>query len=275
MNIKEKIDDFNKRWKLIPNTSYDEEFQKFKTRIINIIANIDSEVVDEGIVMFCNLVSKSVEWLSNSQSRWSLNIIKTFKEEKNEVEFYRLIEIIFLLKYSHTNSIIHKFDSFRDNYYNLIKEAIDYSNVNVSIIKKGEDVILFPRGEKLLDERLVDEVITFLNSESSKHFIEALKFYQKTNHIKSAESLRRALEEYLRFKLNNAKGLDANISELQTKLKTDGRDPMIRNIIFQTFNYLDKYFNENSKHNDGEIDEAENEYLIYQVGLLLRFIHKV
>ena len=48
-----------------------------------------------------------------------------------------------------------------------------------------------------------------------------------------------------------------------------------RNIIFGTFNYLDKYFNENSKHGDGNINEPENEFLIYQVGLFMRYIDKV
>jgi len=50
---------------------------------------------------------------------------------------------------------------------------------------------------------------------------------------------------------------------------------VIRNIIFQIFKLLDRYFNENSKHQDGAINEAENEYLIYQTGLLLRYVDKV
>lgn len=58
------------------------------------------------------------------------------------------------------------------------------------------------------------------------------------------------------------------------KLKSDGRDPQVRNVIFQVFSYLDQYFNENSKHKDGDIDSAENEYLIYQIGLLMRYLDK-
>lgn len=78
----------------------------------------------------------------------------------------------------------------------------------------------------------------------------------------------------MKFKLNNGKGLDASISELQKKLKEDKRDPQLRNIIFATLNYLDTYFNENSKHKDGDIDESENEYLIYQIGVLMRYVNK-
>ena len=118
----------------------------------------------------------------------------------------------------------------------------------------------------------------FLNKESQKHFVDALTFYlnfSKTNAIKSAESIRRSLEEFLRFKLQNQKGLKENIIELQKRLKSDKRDSSLRNIIFHIFTYIDDYFNENSKHNDGNIENSENEFLIYQSGLLMRYIQKV
>jgi len=46
-------------------------------------------------------------------------------------------------------------------------------------------------------------------------------------------------------------------------------------VIFQIFSYLDQYFNENSKHQDGDIDEIENEFLVYQTGLLMRCLNRV
>jgi hypothetical protein len=125
---------------------------------------------------------------------------------------------------------------------------------------------------------LVDKTFSFLNETSSRHFIDALKSYQKltpADSIKSAESLRRSLEEFLRFKLGNQQGLAANIQELTKRLKTDKKDPVVRNVIFQTFSNLNQYFNENSKHKDGDIDDVENEFLIYQIGLLMRYINRV
>ena len=129
-----------------------------------------------------------------------------------------------------------------------------------------------------MDEKLVNDVLEFLPTESSGHFVSALKFYEECgneNCIKSAESLRRALEEFLRFKLNNTMGLQQNIKETGKELKKRGGDAQIRNIIAQIFGYLDQYFNENSKHNDGEIDEPENEFLIYQIGLLMRYLNRI
>ena len=55
-------------------------------------------------------------------------------------------------------------------------------------------------------------------------------------------------------------------------MKEDKRDPVIRNIISQVFSYLDQYFNENSKHANGDINNIENEFLIYRIGILMRYI---
>ena len=149
------------------------------------------------------------------------------------------------------------------------------SDVNVAITITNGDVILYPKGEDKLDEKLVNETLSFLNSKSGTHFEQALKFYQSNNPVKSAESLRRTIEEFLRFKLNNNNGLDSNITELTKKLKDENNDIQVRNIISATLRHLDVYFNENSKHNDGDITEPENEFLIYQTGLLLRYINRV
>lgn len=273
-DTKRKIKNFNKRWNIISEEDHKKEFSKFKTRIQNILYEVDKSVVEEGIIQFCNLIGTPVEWQHTSMNRYSLNIIDAFKRETNESEFYRLIEYLFIIKFRDPNSIFYNSRSSQENYFHLIKEVIDSSRVNVSILINGEDVILIPRGEELLDKILVDEVLTFLNKESNIHFVNALNFYKKPDSVKSAESLRRSLEEFLRFKLKNDKGLNNNITELQKNLKTDGIELQIRNIIFSTFNYLDQYFNENSKHKDGDIDEVENEFLIYQTGVLIRFIDK-
>lgn len=275
MGTKEKIETFNKRWDIISEEDYSIEFQKFKTRILNVLSEVDSNVKEEGIIHFCNLLGKPFKWEYYSQGKYSLNIIDAFNKENNENEFYRLIEYLFQIEFDSANPYLHNFKSFRENYINLIKEIIDYSNVNVTLLKKDGDIILTRKGEKAFDKKLVDDVVKFFDEKSLKHYTDALQQYRNNDPIKSAESLRRTLEEFLRYKLNNDRGLDGNISELQQRLKVDGKDSQVRNIIFQTFNYLDKYFNENSKHKDGDINEAENEYLIYQAGVLLRYIDKV
>jgi len=275
--IRKKLEEFNKRWNISDEQNYAQEFSKFKVRIINIFEDIDIHVNDEDIKLFCKILGIKEVWHSSPYSfggHWSKNIINALKNEDNEREFYRLLQIIFYLpiKSSYKN---RGYEYGKNLLFKETKEALNLSNVNLTITMQGDDVIFYPKGEKEFDEKLVNQVLIFLNDESQRHFIDALKFYETgdpNNAIKSAEELRRSLEEFLRHKLRNKLGLDKNISELIKKLKADKRDPVIRNIIFKTFDYLDKYFNENSKHRDGDINSAENEFLIYQMGILIRYI---
>jgi len=278
MDIKRKLQEFNRRWNLKEDLSEEEEFKKFKTRVLNIFRDIDYYVTEEGIALFCNILGIPEEWNYQPYGdyKWSKNIINSLIKEDNPLKFYRLLEIIFCLPIKTHYSYYNEVKYSKEILAQKLAEAIHFSNINLAMkVKENGEIILYPAGEKELDQKLVNEVLSFLNEESQKHFIEALKFYRVRNYVKSAESLRRSLEEFLRFKLKNQKGLKKNIDELLKKLKGDKRDPLIRNIIFQTFSYLDQYFDENSKHKDGDIDEPEIEYLIYQTGVLMRFIVKI
>lgn len=265
MNIKERMEKFNRRWNITSSDSYEESFKKFKRRILNILKDIDSHVTEDSINVFCQYYGIEER---------SKNIIDRLNRENNEKEFYKLIELIFTLditsEYVYRGSCTYS----KNILFDEVANAVNISDVNLAITALDDEIILYPKGEKKLDEELVDYVLSFLNEESGKHFIQSLQFYQSKDYIKSAESLRRSIEEFLKSKLKNSKGLQANIIELQGQLKKDGRDVQIRNIISQVFIYLDKYFNDNSKHNDGNINESENEFLIYQIGLLMRYINQ-
>jgi len=280
-DILKKINKFNKRWEIIDDLTYEEEFKKFKTRVLNIFLDIDNHVTDEGISKFCQILGIPEKWKYAlvGYRKWTKVIIDSLLQENDENKFYRLLQIIFSLpiQTQTTSDYFGEIVYSRDILYRKLADAIKFSKVNLAITKKDEEIILFPRGEEKLDQKLVEEVLSFLNDKSNKHFVDALNFYEKgvkKDRVKSSESLRRSLEEFLRFKLKNQKGLDKNIEELQKRLKADDRDPSIRRIIFQTFSYLDTYFNENSKHKNGNINEEENEFLIYQTGLLMRYIKK-
>jgi virulence-associated protein VagC len=275
MNLKERMEKFNKRWDVTSDDSYQESFSKFKIRILNIFKDIDGRVARASISSFCQYYGIKEVWRSQpfGDRSWSTNIIDRLDGESGEKEFYRLIEIIFSLDITTTSNYDGRPLYSKNTLFNEVVEAINFSDVNVSIVSKDDEIILYPKGEQMLDEELVNLPISFLSEGSGNHFVQSLQLYQEKKYIKSAESLRRSLEEFLRYKLKNTKGLDANILELQARLKSDGRDVQIRNIVGSIFSYLDKYFNENSKHNDGEINDPENEFLIYQAGLLLRYIN--
>lgn len=279
MDIKEKLSNFNKRWSFEDVSSYEEEFEKFKKRVLNIFSDVDNHVTEEGIKQFCQILGITEKWQYLTFDRkQSKNIVSALVQEDNEKNFYRLLQIISFLPIRTSVAIGVGATSYsRQKLFRQLGEAIDFSNVNLAMVVENEEVVFRPKGESKFDEILVDQVVSFLNPASQKHFINALELslnFSPENSVKSAESLRRSLEEFLRYKLKNQQGLDKNIQELGKKMKEDGRDSVIRNIVFQNFSLLDQYFNENSKHKDGDINEVENELLIYQTGVLMRYLEK-
>lgn len=268
-NLIEKNKHFNKRWNIDGSTNYELEFNKFKTRILNIFSDIDDKLTDNSVLRFCNFFGIPISDFGN-------NIINALSSENDEKNFYKMLEIIFCLGFEGEGPYERFKPEYKQSLLPPFIEAVRISNINLEVAIDGNDLILYPRGEKLLDEILVNKVLSFLDGSSYNHFVDALKFYDKAQpkyYIKASESLRRTVEEFLRLKLENDHGLDKNITFLQSRLKEDKRDIEIRKIIFSIFSYLDKYFNENSKHKDGDINSSECEFLIYETGLLLRYIN--
>lgn len=276
MDFKQKYKAFKKRFG-IADAQLDpvKEFQLFKQRILNVFELIDVQVEENGVARFCTLLGKKIIRYQGV-SKHFYNIRDALNSETDEAQFYFLIELIFSLPF--VTESYNRRVFYRHDLYQKVEEAFYISDINASITKIKEEVIVYPRGEEVLDKGLIEDVFSFLNEASQKHFVAALNFYKqrtKESFIKSAESIRRCVEEFLRFKLDNQRGLVENIREIQKRFKDEKISTEIRNIITQVFSYLDKYFNENSKHNDGDIDEVENEFLLYQSGLLMRYMDKV
>jgi len=274
MNFKEHKKDFNKRWNITLSNSPEEAFKKFKQRILNILQlqKMMDLIRDRIVFDFCQYYGIKD---TQKEDYYDHSVINRVLAENTEKEFYRLIEVILCLVNIEEMNLLSPCNREAQFLKEKVKQAVELSDINVSIVENSKgQIILYPKGEKELDEKLVNTVLFFLNEKSNKHFEEALKFYQSKKPVKSAESLRRSLEEFLRHKLENTKGLKANIETLQKQLKNNSHSE-IRNIIFQNFKYLDKYFDEHSKHNDGNIKEPENEFLIYQTGLLMRYINEI
>ena len=285
MNFKKHSKDFNKRWKIIPSDSPKESFQQFKQRVLNIFKNIKSDrhilgilqtgideiVTKKSIFDFCQNLSIDIKWRQRQIiiyfEEYSTNIIDYLNNEDNEKKFYKSIEIIFMLDF------IEHHKQKKSTLLNEVKEAVDMSNLNITATKTENGIILYPKGEEKLDEELVNKIFSFLDKESSKDFEKALKFYDRKNFRESANNLQSSLENYLRYRLKNKKGIKENINTVQKNLKEIKNPSEIRNIIATIFDYLNKYFDDNSKHWD-KVMEPENEFLIYQTGLLLRYIDR-
>ncbi len=276
MDLAEKIKSFNKRWNIEENIGPVEKFSKFKNSILDIFLDIDRYIDKENIGLFCRALGIREYWRSvGIDSIIGKNIINSLEGEDNFEKFIRLLEIIFSLDIRGLRGYRGELIFSREKLIKKMKEAVYFSGVDIEIsVNKNNDVIFYRKGEELLDKELVNKVLSFLDDKSNKHFEDALKFYQNKEYVQSAEELRRSLEEFLRFKLKNNNNLKVNFDNIGKELKS-GVDVKIRNIISQIMIYLDDYFNENSKHKDGNLDENDNEFLIYQSALIMKYVNEV
>ena len=55
MITKQHIDEFNQRWDIHDEENFEQAFQGFKNRIMNIFSDIDDLIHDVGIRKFCNI----------------------------------------------------------------------------------------------------------------------------------------------------------------------------------------------------------------------------
>ena len=185
LDFRRKKKEFFKRWDLDDETNSYEELVKFGNRLF-------------GLQEFRHYDLRGAEndfYLVTGISKNHQNVITFLNQQFSQcVENNKIDEV----KLKHWFWFLEVFlTTIRKNLQTKISRAIDISDINLSIQITDDEVILFPRGEEELDKKLVDEVLSFLDSKSQKHFIDALKLYQKQDWIKSCESIRRAIEEFL------------------------------------------------------------------------------
>lgn len=269
LNWKNKKDSFNKRWNIAETIDSSIIFLQFRTRILNIFNDIDKHVYSDGVKIFCQYFSIIYDENHHGYIRGALISVS------NIVDLYEMLEVIFALDiYDNSHYIAAEYKDKRW-YLREAKEVFEISNLETRIVEtKEHEILIIPDREEKLDKELVDLALSFLDENSNSHFLSALKFYEQKRWVKCSESIRRSLEEYLRNKLKNEVGLKENISNLGKILKKENSSVQIRNIIITIFSYLDSFFNENSKHKDGDLDESDAEFLIYQTALLMRYIEK-
>ena len=88
--------DFNKRWGITEELDYEEEFKKFKTRILTIFSDIDNHVENEIVEDFCNRLGIPVAWEYDQYDYRNLgtNIIDTLGRTNEEKKFYFVLELV-------------------------------------------------------------------------------------------------------------------------------------------------------------------------------------
>ena len=281
MTIPCKIKNFYKRWNIV----YDEDkkFMDFKNRALSTIDDTLGELFlsDNNLERrFLKLIAKHFpqskiggfqnisKTLENINVKEFKNcpIYKVISEENDFVEFIKCLQSLFYLGLD---------SEIEGELYLGFKEDIELSLLDIQIKRiKGDNIIFYPKGAKLLDEKVVNDVLDWLISypEVQKNFKAALEKYQNKIYQRNLiDDLRLSLELSLKKILNNYVNLNNQEKPLSEHLEKKNVPKVLRNMYWKLINYYDKYQNNYAKHDD-KVGSSEIEFIIYLTGIFIRFL---
>lgn len=190
----------------------------------------------------------------------------------------------------------------------LLQELIDVSGVDINVIYSTNneglvEIDFFPKGSKLLDDRLVTETYHLLLDNSRAQYRKALQCYLNKDYENSANHLRKTLESWLKSVFNIEKTLDKIVTNQQyhikkiIKAKVTEKHGADKDSTLTQLAYIDKFIDHTVPvlselfakyeipHNDGGLKhakteivsllDAEVEFMIYQTGAIIRLINKL
>jgi len=283
MTISCKIKNFYKRWNIV----YDEDkrFTDFKNRALSTIDNTLGELFlsDENLERtFLKLIAKHIPQskiglFQNVYKAAEIVGVKEFRNspvykvisgENNFVEFIKYLQVLFWLELD---------SKAKEELYLGFKEDIELSLLDIQIKRiKGDNIVFYPKGAKLLDKKVVNDVLDWLTSypKVQKSFKSALEKYQgKIYQRNLIDDLRLSLELLFKEILNNNKSLENQEKLLSEYLEQKNVPKELRNMYWKLIDYYAKYQNNYAKHgNKDKVDSSEIEFIIYLTGTFIRFL---
>lgn len=286
-----KIKNFYKRWNIV----YDEDkkFTDFKNRALSTIDDILGEffLSDKNLGRrFLKLIAKHSPQskihtqiglgaigrnLSELMSSSKVEVVK-FKdslvykfisEERDFIKFIQYLQSIFWLDLDL---------EVKGELYLGFKEDVELSLLDIQIKRiKGDNIIFYPEGSKLLDEKIVNDVLDWLilYPKVQKSFKSALEKYQNKIYQRNlVDDLRLSLELLIKKILNNRKkSLENQREPLSGYLEKKNVPKELKNMYWKLIDYYAKYQNNYAKHED-KVDSSEIEFVIYLTGTFMRFL---
>jgi hypothetical protein len=288
-SLQESIKRFNKRWKI----PYDDriEFTRFQSRVLlsfdkhldYILSNTSLGTAYMKLVGLPPLSSKELRPLDESY--------KPVKFHDTEIWYYishvsdlrelvRCVQCVFWLEpYGDPDELeFWDWGDKMDAFFESITTDINISRVPVNA-NRSNDILFYPKGAKLLDQKLVNDVLDWLPTYSPKsrqYFESALSEYLTKHYRDSIDKMRVSLETFMRHLLRTRKSLENQKSLLGTYLENKKVPSDMRNAYSAILYQYTVYQNNVAKHphdrNAPEPTEDEAEFIIYQTGLLMRFL---
>lgn len=286
VEIYSELEKFNTRWNIKIND--EEKFSTLKNRVNVCLQNILGQLIYSQDIEYELLTVKgSAEIPRNTPSIVTAgilfgkesNVIKELLNSKTEIDFFRNLQVLFLSSYIG--------DSLKEELgyeINNIIKASGYSNI-VFIKKEENKFLIYPVGEKVLDEEIVNKTIEGLENYKTAYeiFIDSLEKYSNSENtgvenVQIINSLRTALENYLKEKFKTD---SRSIENIATKvvgpyLAEKNIDVNIRNMYINLAKSIEKFNNDNIKHTANlKISKEEVELFIYLTGALVRFLESL
>ncbi len=219
-----------------------------------------------------NVIAKN---LINQESK----VIKILVDSKNEIDFFRNLQILFA-----SNYLLDFQKKILSDELNIIIEASGYSNI-VFIKIEEERFLVYPAGEKILDKSIINKSIKGLEEYKTAYeiFIDSLEKYSNSRNtgvenVHIINSLRTSLENYFKEKFKTD---TRSIENIATKvvgpyLAEKNIDVNIRTMYINLAKSIEKFNNNNIKHTANlKISKEEVELFIYLTGTLVRFLESL
>ncbi len=289
-SLPKKITNFYKRWNIDYNT--DKMFIDFKNRTLSTIDNILGEkflsnnelersylkiiakyfpqskiIIPRSISAISAQISKMTSEISIKELKFSdSTVYKFFLEENDFVKYIYYLQVLFWLDLD---------SGIKEKLYYGFKEDIDFSLLDIKIVKIKEDnFIIYPKGARLLDEKLINDVLGWLSSypKAQNNFISALEKYQNKHYTRNLiDDLRLSLEFLLKLIFSNKKSLENQKNALFEYLDKKKVPVELKNMYWKILDYYNNYQNNYAKHED-KINSSEVEFVIYLTGTFMRFL---
>jgi len=285
---------FQKRW----NATWDEAttFVQFKNRLLFLVENHFAKYVvanKELINQYAYICGIQAPYSTSARVNEALDSIElqnkglrntviysTFFNSQQPIHLaWYLQNLLIVLKELVQTENNSQLQISIENFYIELLDLLELSpSVQIRLSKTKKGIIVYPAGAKLLDERLVNESLTWLQEypESLNAFEQALSIYlsgDKPKFRNLIDNLRVAIEQLLRRILNNQKSLEKQSKELDDWLEKHRTHKQVRNLYGQLlFGQYAALQNDVAKHGDEELLPDEIEYLIYLTGTFMRLI---
>jgi hypothetical protein len=277
MNLRSRVQNFNKRW----NIEYDQQkrIEDFKNRVLITleiyVKRLFTNKNNLGLLIdYLKLIASHLDfdkldflWSRNGGGKYFMDEVKSKLLSADLPRTLFLLQNLFYIDIS---------ESIKDEIYEEFNKDFEMSLLDINIKKtKSLEYIFYQKGAKLLDEMVVNDILDWLDKypEPCKKFVSALQKYQNHEDMRAVlDDLRLSLELLLKKILNNKTRLEKQTEPLGKYLKNKGTSEEVRNMFTTLLSYYAKYQDEYVKHNDKTKNIPEVEFIIYLTGTFMRLL---